>query len=69
MFEAGYLFKYYSVVWKEFKTPSEDSSEKFHTENMSYKERGKSFKLTARTIANNPNEEEGPSKKKNGCCS
>ena len=64
MFEAGYLFKYYSVVWKEFNEPSDDNSEKFHTENQSYKERGKSFKLTARSAAvENPYNEQEQKKK------
>lgn len=66
MFEAGYLFKFYNVVWQENKTPTEeDNSEKFYTENQSYKNRGKSFQLTARTT---PEATADASPKKKGCC-
>ena len=47
MFEAGYLFKYFSVVWQEFQHESEDGSSKILTENQSYKERKKSFRLSS----------------------
>jgi len=69
MFEAGYLFKYYQVVWQENQPESEEENTlKIQTDNQSYKQRGTSFRLTAHRGGG----EDSPdplNPKKSNCCS